>query len=165
MTTVRNAAGRFVPAPAEEPKARTAGERLQAAKDAVPKLERARDAVMARRRECLLNDDVAGRRRCDDQLRELRDDLQAAHDKAELLGRAGPGVVPAPQQQGWTWPSSLADANQALLDIQPELLRLRSIAPNDRHAGHDRDQDFLVNREYRLLRLIESMQPKNMTAA
>ena len=143
-------------------KPRSPGERLQAAKQAVPKIERERDTVMARRRECLLNDDVAGRRRCDYQLRELRDDLQAAHDKVELLGRAGPPVVQA--LTGWTWPSSLADAKAALLEIQPELLRLRSIKPNDRHAGHDRDQDFLVKREYALLRLIESMQPKEMVA-
>jgi hypothetical protein len=144
---------------------RGAGERLVAVKAALVKLERERDAVMARRRECLLADDVAGRRRCDCELAELKLDLQAAHDKAELLGRAGPVVVQAPEQSGWTWPSSLEDATAALAEIQPSLLRLQSIAPNDRHAGHDRDQDFLVNREYRLLRLIESFAPRKMTAS
>lgn len=143
---------------------RSNGERLAEVRATIPKIERERDAVMARRRECLLADDVAGRRHCDAELAELKLDLQAAHDKAELLGRAGPRVVAEPQQQGWTWPSSLPDATAALAQIQPELLRLRSIKPVNRSATDDDHINSLVKREYALLRLIELMQPKNMTA-
>lgn len=137
---------------------KSAAERLQSAKVALPKLERERDVIMAARRECLLNDDVAGRRRCDHQLRELRDDLQAVYDKIELLGRAGPQVVQ--EHTGWTWPTSLPDTNAALAQLQPELLRLRSIKPVNRSATDDDHLNSLVKREYALLRQRESMQPK-----
>lgn len=144
---------------------RSNGERLAEVRATLPKLERERDAVMARRRECLLDDHVAGRRHCDAVLAGLKLDLQAAHDKAELLGRAGPHVVQEPRHQGWTWPTSLSDAHAALAQIQPELLRLRSIRPVDRSVAADDLINSLVKREYALLRLIESLQPKNMTAA
>jgi hypothetical protein len=146
-------------------KVRTAGERLEAARAAIPQVEAKIDTLMTRRREILRHQDAnslaaINADRAIVALQGLR--LRLVH-QVDLLSAAGPHVVTA-QQQGWTWPSSLEDANAALAEIQPTLLRLRSIPPNDRHAGHDRDQDFLVQREYRLLRLIESFQPRVMTA-
>jgi hypothetical protein len=156
-TRPRNAAGRFAfdnVQGKKAPQARTAGERLQAAKDAVPKIERERDTVMVRRRECLLNDDVVGRRRCDYQLRELRDDLQAAHDKAELLGRVGPQ-----EQTRATMPTDLPSVLAALSALEPELVRLSSIPWQARNAGQQNLLDSLVRRQYYLTGLAGRMRP------
>jgi hypothetical protein len=147
-------------------KARSDSERLAEAKAEVPRVEARIDAAAEFRRQTLRREHANSLTaiRADRELTALKLYRLRLIDQIELLGRAGPPVVRVPQPQGWTWPSSLEDANAALAEIQPTLLRLRSIPPNDRHAGHDRDQDFLVQREYRLLRLIESFAPRKMVA-
>ena len=149
-------------------KARSDSERLQLAKAEVPRVEARIDAVMERRRGILRREHANGLPaiRADRELAALKLLRLRLIDQIELLGRAGP-LLPsvAPERSGWTWPSDLEGANAALLELQPELLRLRSIKPVDRHVGHDDQIDFLVQREYRLLRLIESFQPKSMVAS
>lgn len=151
------------------PKVLSDSERLAAAKAEVPKVEARIDTAAEFRRQIL-------RREHANSLTAIRADRELAGlklyrlrliDQIELLGRAGPRVVPtvAPEQIGWTWPSTLEDATAALAEIQPDLLRLRAIPRHDRHAGHDKAQDFLVQREYALVRLIESFAPKEMTAS
>jgi hypothetical protein len=146
-------------------KPRSDSERLQWAKAEVPKVEARIDAAAEFRRQTLRREHANGLTaiRADRELTALKLYRLRLIDQIELLSRAGPPVVQDQKQQGWAWPSDLPSAQAALAEIQPTLMRLRSIPRNDRHAGHDRDQDFFTQREYQLLRLIESFQPRKMT--
>jgi hypothetical protein len=148
------------------PKLRSAGERLQLARAEVPKVEARIDAVMERRRALLLEGD-ANALACvnaDRELVRLHALKLRLHAQIELLSRAGPVVAPAPEPTGWTWPTSLADAKQALLEVEPQIVRMGSVPRVDRSAAFDAHLDFLTKRQYSLTKLIMNLQPKETGA-
>jgi hypothetical protein len=134
---------------------KSAAERLAVVKLSLRQLEGEVDAVIAARRTAVLAGDVAGRRRCDHQLAELRLDLQAARDAIDWL----PQQVQREQQQS-TWPTSLPDALTALANLEPWLARMQATSKLNRSAALDQQIDHVVQRQYALRKLIERLQPQ-----
>jgi hypothetical protein len=156
MTTGRNAAGRFAAARAEVPKARGTADRRVEAERGIKQLEAQRDSLTAQWRQGLLDDDESAVERCERQLGIVERALRRRHALIELLGRAGPQVVQ--QHQGWTWPTTLADAQTELLKVEPEIVRMSAVPRVDRSAAFDAHLDFLTKRQYSLTKLIMNLQ-------
>ena len=146
----------------------SANDRLVAAPAAIKRCEQKIDAVMERRRTILREHDANAlvAIQIDRELGALKLLRQRLIDQQTELGR-GSMAVPsvAPERSGWTWPSTLEDATAQLLAVEPQIARMRAVKPVDRSAAFDAALDSLVNRQYRLLRLVELFAPKSMVAS
>ena len=144
-------------------KPRSFGERLQALPLEIKQCEKKIDDWVAGKLEILRRDGAASAAaaRARRALRDLKDlHLDLIAEKAELEPLAGREWQ---QQQQATWPTNLEAAQAELLMAAPEIERRQAVPRVDRSAKFDAELDGMINRQYRLTKLIESFAPRDMT--
>ena len=144
--------------------ARSASERLQSLPSEIKRIEKKIDDLMLAKRGILSRDGAASAAavRARRQLRDLKDlHLDLIAEKAELEPLAGREWQ---QQQQATWPTSLEAAQAALLALEPAIVAWQAVPQVDRSAAFQAKLDGMISRQYRLTKLIMSLQPKETAA-